>query len=59
MKKYLWIITFSMLSITATAQKNIIFETDMGNDVDDALAIDMLYKYHSSGQINLMAVMLN
>jgi len=23
---------------------NIIFETDMGNDVDDALAIDMLYK---------------
>lgn len=38
---------------------NIIFETDMGNDVDDALAIDMLYKYHRSGRINLMAVMLN
>ena len=59
MKKYLWLITFFILCFTATAQKNIIFETDMGNDVDDALAIDMLYKYHSSGRINLMAVMLN
>ena len=38
---------------------NIIFETDMGNDVDDALAIDMLYKYDRERQINLMAVMLN
>ena len=25
---------------------NFIFETDMGNDVDDALALDMIYKYH-------------
>ena len=38
---------------------NIIFETDMGNDVDDALALDMLYKYNKQGRINLMAVMLN
>ena len=38
---------------------NIIFETDMGNDVDDALAIDMLYKYNRQGRINLMSVMLN
>ena len=38
---------------------NIIFETDMGNDVDDALAIDMLYKYNRQKCIRLMAVMLN
>ena len=38
---------------------NIIFETDMGNDVDDALALDMLYKYNRQGRIKLMAVMLN
>ena len=38
---------------------NIIFETDMGNDVDDALALDMLYKYNRQRRINLMAVMLN
>lgn len=44
----------------ALAQRlNVIFETDMGNDVDDALAIDMLYKYHRSKKIDLMAVMLN
>ena len=36
-----------------------IFETDMGNDVDDALAIDMLYKYADLGTINLLAVMTN
>ena len=44
----------------AWAEKmNIIFETDMGNDVDDALAIDMLYKYNRQKSIRLMAVMLN
>lgn len=59
MKKYFWFILLLALTVTTTAQKNIIFETDMGNDVDDALAIDMLYKYHSSGRINLMAIMLN
>ena len=37
----------------------LIFETDMGNDVDDALAIDMLYKYAKQKRIDLMAVMLN
>ena len=40
-------------------RQNVIFETDMGNDVDDALAIDMLYKYAKDGDIRLMAVMLN
>ena len=57
--------TFSILlglwfAIGIQAQRqSIIFETDMGNDVDDALAIDMLYKYARQGQIRLMAVMLN
>lgn len=38
---------------------NVIFETDMGNDVDDALALDMLYKYVDAGRVNLLAIMLN
>ncbi|GHT12844.1 nucleoside hydrolase [Bacteroidia bacterium] len=38
---------------------NIIFETDMGNDVDDALALDMIYKYLDEGKINLLAVCSN
>ena len=37
----------------------VIFETDIGNDIDDALALDMLYKYMDQGRIDLLAVMLN
>jgi inosine-uridine nucleoside N-ribohydrolase len=37
----------------------IIFETDMGNDVDDALALDMLYKYMDEGKVRLLAVSSN
>jgi len=38
---------------------DLIMETDIGNDVDDALAMDMLYKYHEAGIINLLAVCIN
>lgn len=34
----------------------VIFETDMGNDVDDAMALDLLYKAMDDGKINLIAV---
>jgi inosine-uridine nucleoside N-ribohydrolase len=37
----------------------VIFETDMGNDVDDALALDMLYKYKESGRINFLMMGTN
>lgn len=37
----------------------VIFETDMGNDVDDALALDMLYKYQDRGIIKLVAISTN
>jgi inosine-uridine nucleoside N-ribohydrolase len=46
--------------ITATKTPTpVIFETDMGNDVDDALALDMLYKYQDSGIIKLIAISTN
>lgn len=61
-----------IISITAcTSKKNestgnvdnstqkIIFETDMGNDIDDALALDMLYKYQDAGDIELLGIMTN
>lgn len=41
------------------AVPSIIFDTDMGNDVDDVLALDMLYKYMDQGKIDLDAVMIN
>ena len=37
----------------------VIFETDMGNDVDDALALDLLYKGTDAGHIRLIGVSLN
>lgn len=37
----------------------VIFETDMGNDIDDALALDMLYKYADQGKVKLLAVNSN
>lgn len=35
----------------------VILDTDIGNDVDDVLAMDMLYKYMDVGKIKLLAVM--
>lgn len=47
------------LATAVQAGRNIIFETDMGNDVDDAWALDMLHKYADRGQARILAVMLN
>ena len=41
------------------APVKIIFETDMGNDIDDALALDMLYKYADQNRVELLAVTTN
>jgi inosine-uridine nucleoside N-ribohydrolase len=35
---------------------NIIFDTDVGNDVDDALALAMLHAFESRGEVNLLTV---
>lgn len=37
----------------------VIFDTDMGNDIDDALALDMLYKYADEGRITLLGITFN
>lgn len=37
----------------------VIFETDIGGDIDDALAQDMLYKYADQGKVEILAVMSN
>lgn len=38
---------------------SVIYETDIGNDIDDALALDMLYKYQDAGLINLLGISVN
>ncbi len=58
-KKTLYFLLLFVLALGTQAKKSIIFETDMGNDVDDAWALDMLHKYADEGKIRLLAVMLN
>lgn len=41
------------------APMKVIFDTDMGNDIDDALALDMLYKYADEGRIELLGITSN
>lgn len=37
----------------------VIFDTDMGNDIDDALALAMLHRYADEGEVQLLGVMIN
>ena len=49
---------FAFVVNTATAKEpiKIIFDTDMGNDVDDVVALDMFYKYMDEGKVNLLGI---
>ena len=61
-KTILSLIASAMLftgSVAAAEPVRIIFETDMGNDVDDVLALDMLYKYQDAGKIQLLLISNN
>ena len=59
-----WAVCLAVLLSGCTSEPksdclDVIFETDIGNDIDDALALDMLYKYMDQGIIKLSAVMAN
>jgi inosine-uridine nucleoside N-ribohydrolase len=60
----LFVMCYSGL-LTANAQHPgkgaipVIFETDMGNDVDDVLALDMLYKLQDQGRVRLLGISSN
>jgi inosine-uridine nucleoside N-ribohydrolase len=43
-------------SASAATPLHVIFDTDMGNDVDDALALAMLHAFASRGELKLQAV---
>ena len=68
MKHWIWVSALAFLLLSGCGQKQaaeenapltVIFETDLGNDIDDALALDLLYKYQDAGRIRLLAVSLN
>ncbi|MBQ7855976.1 MAG: nucleoside hydrolase [Alistipes sp.] len=43
-------------SAVAREPMKVIFDTDMGNDVDDVIALDMLYKYQDAGEIDMLGI---
>ena len=42
--------------VKAPSPQVVIFDTDMGNDIDDALALQMLFNYHKRGDICLAGI---
>lgn len=48
----------AMLTLTAYGAVPVIFDTDMGNDVDDALALAILHTLSDRGECNLIGVTL-
>lgn len=59
MKFFAFVFAAVFAVFSMAAPQRVIFDTDMGNDVDDALALAMLYDYQKSGQADLAAVLLN
>lgn len=49
----------AVLSCSAPKSEAVIFDTDMGNDVDDALALAMLCRYADEGKVTVLGVMVN
>ena len=47
---------FGLVSATEAEPTRVIFDTDVGNDVDDVLALSMLHALQSRGDCNLLAV---
>jgi len=52
---FLILVAMAVPALAATPL-NVIFDTDMGNDVDDALALAMLHAFASRGEVKLLAV---
>ena len=57
-KLFLVVLLVAAMAIPASAATplHVIFDTDMGNDVDDALALAMLHAFASRGELKLLAV---
>ncbi len=59
MIKTLAILSLCFVCALSQAKTNIIFDTDMGNDVDDALALNMLYGYQQKELADIKAILVN
>src|SRR6476620_12773256 len=59
-KSIVWIaaacVLFSAMTSLGAVPVRLIFDTDMGNDVDDAVALAMIHAFESRGEAKLLAV---
>jgi inosine-uridine nucleoside N-ribohydrolase len=56
MKKLACLLLLALLPAAAAPPVPVIFDTDMGNDIDDALALAMLHALESRSEVRLLAV---
>lgn len=58
MKKALFLLlcVFATLPAVHSQKLRVIYETDMGNDIDDAIALDVICKYMDEEKIDLLGV---
>ncbi len=51
----------TLLDIKQSAENpiRVLFDTDLGNDIDDVLALQMLLNYHKQGKINLLGISIS
>lgn len=56
MKKHFALILFLSAAALAAPPAPVVYDTDMGNDIDDALALAMLHALEARGEIRLCAV---
>lgn len=66
MKKLQGILLVSLLllgclscSMNGIEKISVIYDTDMGNDIDDALALAMLYNYMDAGKVDLLGITIS
>lgn len=49
----------SQMSSTANTPIPVIFDTDVGNDIDDVLALQMLFNYEEQKKVNLLGITIS
>lgn len=62
MNRYISIIAATLFLVCCSPSVNpvpVIFDTDMGNDIDDALALQMLFNYDREGVIDLKGITIS
>lgn len=62
MKKTITLFATIALCLQLNARQEhtpVIFDTDLGNDVDDAIALAMLYQYADEGKVDILAIGLS